>query len=73
MMTLFDLRQNVLHRLEEEALARHVLGLGIFVVDLEEPLRFALRLEHDPRLVALGVFDDLGRLAFGRPRFWLAY
>ena len=55
--------QDVFEGFEEDALARHILGILVLLIDLEEALRFALRLEHDARLVALGIFDDLGRLA----------
>jgi hypothetical protein len=58
---LVRLREDIFDRLDDQPLPGHVLGPGIFLVDTQESLRFALCFGNYPRLVTFGVFDNLGR------------
>ena len=62
---LFGAVEDALHGLEIDALARHVLGLGIFVIDLEEAGALAARLGDRLLLVAFGNLQNLRGASLG--------
>ena len=60
---LVRILQHLFHGFDEQALARDVGRLGVFVVDGDEALRLAFRFLHDAVLVGGRLFADLRRLA----------
>ena len=63
---LVRIAKDLLHGFEEQPLARHILGILVFVVDRHEARRLALRVGDHAELVGLGVLDQFGGLAFGK-------
>ncbi len=69
---LVGLAKHLLHGFQEDAFAGHVLGVPVLLVDRDEAGRLALRIGDHTGLVALGILDQLRRLAFGHAALLVA-
>ena len=66
MITLLDLAEHLLHGFQEDALAGHVLGVLVLLVDREKRAASPCASAHHAGLVGVGILDQLRRFTFGQ-------